>query len=88
MSYLMKRTCTGYVGQIAYGFRTVSFKQTRDSGFKFYGNVHMLHLLRVDGVQNSPKNFDLNHVTLTYDLELCDLDPRDLDLGPPFLKLG
>ena len=42
------------------------------------------------GVQKSPNNFDLNLVTLTYDLDLCDLDldPRNLDLGPPFLKLG
>ncbi len=24
ISYLMKRTCTGYAGNIAYGFRTVS----------------------------------------------------------------
>ena len=23
-NYLMKKTCTGYVGHIAYGFRTVS----------------------------------------------------------------
>ncbi len=42
------------------------------------------------GVQNSPNNFDLNPVTLTYDLDLgdLDLDPCDLDLGPSFLKLG
>ena len=51
----------------------------------------MLHLPQVDGVQNSPNNFD--PVTLTYDLDLYDidprdLDPRDLDLGPPFLQLG
>ncbi len=51
-------------------------------------NARMSHLPRVDGVKNFPKNFDLNFVTLTYDLDLCDLDPRDLDLGPSFLKLG
>ncbi len=32
MSYLMKRTCTGYLGQIAYGFRTVSLvEEVQDS---------------------------------------------------------
>ena len=34
---------------------------------------------RVDGVENSPNSFDL---------DLCDLDPSDLDIGLPFLKLG
>ena len=29
-------------------------------------NAHVLHLLRVDGVQNSPNNFDLDPVILTY----------------------
>ncbi len=57
-------------------------------------NARVSHLLRVDGVQNSPNNFDLNPVTLTYDLWpwtttlTFDLDPCDLDLGPSFLKLG
>ncbi len=42
------------------------------------------------GVQKSPNNFDLNLMTLTYDLwpmtfDLGDLDP--CDLGPSFLKL-
>ncbi len=33
-------------------------------------NAHVSHLPRVDGVQNSPNNFDLNPVTLTYILDL------------------
>ena len=33
-------------------------------------NACVSHLPRVDGVQKSPNNFDLNPVTLTYDLEL------------------
>ena len=31
ISYLTKRTCTDYVGQIAYGFRTVSLGRIRVS---------------------------------------------------------
>ena len=38
--------------------------------FKQNENARVLHLPRVDGVQNSPNNFDLNPVTLTYDLDL------------------
>ncbi len=41
--------------------------------------IPMSHLRRVNGVQNSPNKFDL---------ALCDLEPRDLDLGPPFQTLG
>ncbi len=36
----------------------------------------MSHLPRVDGVVDSLKYFDLDTMTLTY-----DLDPLDLDLG-------
>ncbi len=39
--------------------------------FDYYNvnkNARMSHLPRVDGVQNSPNNFDLNPVALTYDL--------------------
>ncbi len=43
-------------------------------------NARVSHLPRVDGVQNSPNNFDLNHVT--FDLGDLDLNPCDLDLGP------
>ncbi len=46
-------------------------------------NACVSHLLRTDGVQNSPTNFDINPVTLTFDLNPCDLNP-----GPSFLKLG
>ena len=42
------------------------------------------------GQKAPPNKFDLDPVTFTYDLDLCelDLDPCDLDLGPPFLILG
>ncbi len=40
-------------------------------------SARMSHLSRVDRIPNSQNNFDLNPVTLTY-----DLDPRDLDLWP------
>ena len=35
-------------------------------------------------------NFGLDPVTLTFDpvTLTCYLDPQDLDLGPPFLKLA
>ena len=33
-----------------------------------YENTRVSNLPRVDGVQNSPNNFDLNPVTLTYDI--------------------
>ncbi len=58
-------------------------------------NACVSHLPRVDGVQNSSNNFnlDLRPLTLTCDLCVLDLDPHDLDphhldLRPPFLKLG
>ena len=65
-------------------------------------NTRVSHLPWVDGVERSPNRLDLDHVTLTYnrhpcyiwpwptalDLDLCDLDPPDLDLGPPFLILA
>ena len=58
----------------------------------YHENVRVSHLPRVDWVQNSPNNFDLNPMTLTYDLDLdpgdLDPDPCDLDLGPSFLKLS
>ena len=38
------------------------------------GNARALHLPGVDGVANSPNKFDLEPVTLTYDLDTCDLD--------------
>ncbi len=31
-------------------------------------NTQVSHLLQVDGVQNFPENFDLDPVTLNYDL--------------------
>ena len=48
------------------------------------------HFLQVDRVQNSTHNFDLDLRPLTYDLDFCDLDLRDIDLvlGPPFQILG
>ena len=50
----------------------------------------MSHLPQVDGVQNVLYSFDYDlwpwRTTLTFDLS--DLDPRDHDLGPPFLILG
>ncbi len=52
------------------------------------------HLMRADGVQNSPNNLtynlDLRPLRLAYDLDLCDLDfdPHYLDFETPFLKLG
>ena len=58
----------------------------------------MLHLPRVDGVDNYPNNFDLDPVTCpanlslatlaTFDLDLLDLDPHDIDIGQHFLKLA
>ncbi len=37
-------------------------------------NARMSHLPQVHGVENTPNKFDLDPVTLTYDLNPCDLD--------------
>ena len=44
-------------------------------------NARMLHLLRVDGVENSVKNFHLDTVTLTYTLLPWPLWPLTLNLA-------
>ena len=51
--------------------------------FSMYNeNALVSHLPRVDGVQNSPNNFDLNPVTLTYDLDLWPWWPWPWPLRP------
>ncbi len=44
------------------------FKHLHSSHFVINENARVSNLPRVDGVQNSPNNLDLNPVTLTYDL--------------------
>ncbi len=67
------------------------------SGFRGYGDLFSpgSFIMKTPACRTSresmgyktPQTTDLNPVTLTYGIDLCDLDPRNLDLGPPFLKL-
>ena len=43
------------------------------SHFVLNENACVMHHTRVDGVENSLKNFDFGTVTLTYDPDPCDL---------------
>ena len=59
----------GEVGNQRKFSHNVWWSQSSDTTYiKINQNACVSHLPRVDGVQNSPNNFDLNPVTLTYDI--------------------